>query len=107
MSETINFLMGMCSVAMIIMCVAVVIVTIRLLITANTEDISPFEKYSLKRKGVTLNIVIKFNSEDERDYVEIVDGVEEMIIEGLNTQGHTLLSKWSKSLTEMDLKQRQ
>ena len=62
------------------------------------------EAQSYKKKGVELRSIIEFNKDDERWYLEIVEEIEDAVSDILDKRGHTLLSGWSKWLTEIDLK---
>lgn len=104
LSELVNALMSICFVSLIIMCIVVVVFTIKYMLVTGNEHNSPFEKYSLKKKGVLLTFEIKFNEEDDRDYSEIAKEIEDAIVVVNDKRGHILLSKIRRALTDMDLK---
>lgn len=103
-SEAFSTFLNVSSVILIIMCVAVVIGTIKYLLIAKNQSDSPFEKYSFKKKGMTLTLEIKFNEEDDRDYSEIAKEIEDAVMTVNDKRGHILVSKIRRALTDMDLK---
>lgn len=103
-SEAFSIFLNVSSVTLIVTCAAVVIATIKFLLTAKNQNNSPFEKYSFKKKGMTLTLEIKFNEEDDRDYSEIAKEIEDAIVAVIDKRGHILVSKIRRALTDMDLK---
>lgn len=103
-SEAFSIFLSVSSVTLVIMCVAMVIATIKSLLIAKNQSNSPFEKYSFKKKGMTLTLEIKFNEEDDRGYSEIAKEIEDAIVAVNDKRGHILVSKIRRALTDMDLK---
>ena len=63
-----------------------------------------FESQSFRKRGVEIKSIIEFNDRDEREYLEIVEEIENAITNVLDKRGHALLIGYSKQLTANDLK---
>lgn len=62
------------------------------------------ESQSFRKRGVLINSTIEFNENDEREYLEMVNEIEDAITDVLDKRGHVLLVGSSKGLTANDLK---
>jgi len=62
------------------------------------------ESQSFRKRGVLINSTIEFNENDEREYLEMVNEIEDAITDVLDKRGHVLLVGSIKGLTANDLK---
>lgn len=61
------------------------------------------ESQSFRKRGVLIKSTIEFNENDEREYLDMVNEIEDAIISVLDRRGHTLLVGSSKGLTAKEL----
>lgn len=62
------------------------------------------ESQSFRKRGVLIKSTIEFNDNDEREYLDMVNEIEDAITDVLDKRGHILLVGSSKGLTANDLK---